>query len=349
MAAPVGRVFHRPNPSAHPVGGAWEKERVTYVGAHPAGTASRLRRGVATITGVALAGAFIAYGGAASATPNPTASQVRAKISKLMSQLDAVSQQYDQSITDLKAATARLKMINRHTRQGQAQARYDARRRRADRFRRLRAGQPQLCQRDSHQRQSPGRPRPGGTAQPSVHGQARAVGRVPQCREAVLQSAQQQTRTTAAISQLKTSKQAQYKRLKKLIAKNQAELNKLTAPPPFAAATRSSGSAGAFGSSGRSGGGIIYQRPGHGRGALGCGVRACPRSGRRTSWGGTGPYYAGYDCSGLVMAAWAQRGVQIPRTTYDQWAALPHVSTADMQPGDLHVLRRRRPRGHVCR
>ncbi len=112
MAVPVGRVFHRPNPSAHPVGGTWEKERVTYVGAHPAVTASRVRRGVATITGIALAGAFVAYGGAASATPNPTASQVRAKISKLMSQLDAVSQQYDQSITDLNAASARLKMVS---------------------------------------------------------------------------------------------------------------------------------------------------------------------------------------------------------------------------------------------
>lgn len=52
-------------------------------------------------------------------------------------------------------------------------------------------------------------------------------------------------------------------------------------------------------------------------------------------WGGTGPCSAGYDCSGLVQAAWAQAGVSIPRDTYSQWAALPHISMSNLQPGDL--------------
>ena len=50
-------------------------------------------------------------------------------------------------------------------------------------------------------------------------------------------------------------------------------------------------------------------------------------------WGATGP--GSYDCSGLVQAAWASAGVSIPRVTYDQWAALPHVSASSIQPGDL--------------
>jgi cell wall-associated NlpC family hydrolase len=50
-------------------------------------------------------------------------------------------------------------------------------------------------------------------------------------------------------------------------------------------------------------------------------------------WGATGP--GSYDCSGLVQAAWASAGVAIPRTTYEQWAALPHVSMSAIQPGDL--------------
>jgi cell wall-associated NlpC family hydrolase len=50
-------------------------------------------------------------------------------------------------------------------------------------------------------------------------------------------------------------------------------------------------------------------------------------------WGATGPN--SYDCSGLVQAAWAAAGVSIPRTTYDQWAALPHISASAIQPGDL--------------
>ena len=29
-AGPLGRVFPSPNPSAHPAGGTWEKERVTH-------------------------------------------------------------------------------------------------------------------------------------------------------------------------------------------------------------------------------------------------------------------------------------------------------------------------------
>ena len=50
-------------------------------------------------------------------------------------------------------------------------------------------------------------------------------------------------------------------------------------------------------------------------------------------WGATGP--SSYDCSGLVQAAWAAAGVSVPRTTYDQWASLPHIPMSDLQPGDL--------------
>jgi cell wall-associated NlpC family hydrolase len=55
--------------------------------------------------------------------------------------------------------------------------------------------------------------------------------------------------------------------------------------------------------------------------------------GKPYQWGATGP--GSYDCSGLVQAAWASAGVNIPRTTYAQWAALPHISTSALEPGDL--------------
>ena len=35
------------------------------------------------------------------------------------------------------------------------------------------------------------------------------------------------------------------------------------------------------------------------------------------------------------MSAWAAAGISIPRDTYSQWAALPHVSLNALQPGDL--------------
>lgn len=52
-------------------------------------------------------------------------------------------------------------------------------------------------------------------------------------------------------------------------------------------------------------------------------------------YGATGPCHSGFDCSGLVQAAWASAGVSIPRDTYSQWAGLPHVPLSQLQPGDL--------------
>lgn len=51
-------------------------------------------------------------------------------------------------------------------------------------------------------------------------------------------------------------------------------------------------------------------------------------------WGGTGP--GGFDCSGLVQAAYARAGVSLPRVAQDQFDAGPDVPEgADFEPGDL--------------
>lgn len=50
-------------------------------------------------------------------------------------------------------------------------------------------------------------------------------------------------------------------------------------------------------------------------------------------WGGNGP--DAYDCSGLTKYAWASVGVQIPRSSRTQMAALPSVPLEHIQPGDL--------------
>lgn len=55
-------------------------------------------------------------------------------------------------------------------------------------------------------------------------------------------------------------------------------------------------------------------------------------------WGGTGPCSAGFDCSGLVMQAWAYAGVSIPRTSEEQWADLPKVPVSELRPGDLLIF-----------
>lgn len=50
-------------------------------------------------------------------------------------------------------------------------------------------------------------------------------------------------------------------------------------------------------------------------------------------WGGTGP--DAYDCSGLVMEAYLAAGVDIPRTSQQQWIWGPRISASQVQPGDL--------------
>jgi cell wall-associated NlpC family hydrolase len=50
-------------------------------------------------------------------------------------------------------------------------------------------------------------------------------------------------------------------------------------------------------------------------------------------WGGTGP--DAFDCSGLVMMAYRAAGVNIERTSEDQWTSEPHVPASQVEPGDL--------------
>jgi peptidoglycan DL-endopeptidase CwlO len=50
-------------------------------------------------------------------------------------------------------------------------------------------------------------------------------------------------------------------------------------------------------------------------------------------WGGTGP--DAFDCSGLLLMAYRSAGVNIPRTSQQQWLGLPHVPADKVVPGDL--------------
>ena len=290
--------------------------------AHRAVTASRLRRGVVAATGIAVAATCLAYGGAASASPNPTPDQVRQKISKLMSQLDAVAQQYDQSMADLKTASFRLSVLNRRLGQGQRK------------FETMRVAVTQIASAAYEQGDLNSSTTLIASDNPqTVLDRASLLNHLSSDRRAQMSAflsaaralhgqQQAQQRATAAITLLNKNKAAQRQQLKRLLAKNQAQLNKLTAPPEISTPR----------SSGASSGGITYTGPA--AGAARTAIQfALAQVGKPYVWGATGP--DAYDCSGLVQAAWAHAGVSIPRTTYDMWSAVPHLPGSSIQPGDL--------------
>jgi len=60
---------------------------------------------------------------------------------------------------------------------------------------------------------------------------------------------------------------------------------------------------------------------------------AAAKLGDRYIWGATGP--DAFDCSGLVLRAWQQAGITLPRTASVQATAGRPVARADLRPGDL--------------
>jgi peptidoglycan DL-endopeptidase CwlO len=60
---------------------------------------------------------------------------------------------------------------------------------------------------------------------------------------------------------------------------------------------------------------------------------ALSRRGDPYIWGAAGP--GEFDCSGLVVWAFAQEGISLPHFTGDLWNSGVHISRADLEPGDL--------------
>ena len=136
---------------------------------------------------------------------------------------------------------------------------------------------------------------------------------------------QQVQRTEAGIATLKGQLAGHKNSLGKLIAAQKATLASLTVPQQQVVASQSIGGNGSS---------APQQYTGSTSTQAGKAVAfAYAQLGKPYVWGATGP--GSYDCSGLVQAAWSAAGVSIPRTTYDQWASLPHVSTSALEPGDL--------------
>jgi cell wall-associated NlpC family hydrolase len=281
------------------------------------------------VAGLVVAGG-LAYGGIAGAAPQPTVSQVQAKINQLTTQFDRVSQQYDQANEQLSAAKSKLAGV--HARLGTANAKFQA-------------AQASVAQNAAAAFEDTGSTSVAGvltSGNPSVVLQQGSMllelsgNRSAQTRQlgiaaSQLAAAEQQVqRTESGIKNLKDQLAAHKDSLSTLIGKQKTLLASLTVPEQQTVQTNTIGGAGSSTSSGTTT--ATYTGPTSTQ-AQKAVAFAYAQLGKPYQWGATGP--GSFDCSGLVQAAWAAAGVSIPRTTYEQWAALPHVSTSALEPGDL--------------
>jgi peptidoglycan DL-endopeptidase CwlO len=303
---------------------------------------------LATVTGAAVyAGATGA--GAASA---PTIGQVQSEVNSLQAKIDKIDEQYDAANQEFTSAQSRLAQVDKQA--TSAQARYDTAR-------------GQLAQvavsmyENSDQTSILGLLNADNPT--AVLSQASLVIEVAGTHneEATqfLTAAQelasiraQRQRTEQGIAQIRAQLTAQKTSLNKLLGTSQATLDSLTAAQQAQVNAATLGGTGQT-STGQTGTGqsstgqagstpVAYTGPTTTQADKAVAF-AYAQLGKPYEWGATGP--DSYDCSGLVMAAWASAGVDIPRDTYEQWAALPHIPVSQMQPGDLIIYN---GEGHVA-
>ncbi len=306
-------------PAAEP-----ERSRALFRGTSARRTLT-LRRGVAIGASVVAAGALAAFASSAGAAPKPTVSQVQKSVNRLTSQEDQAAQMYDQSEQQLSNAKQRLALVNSEIRADQAK------------FESMRSEIAAIASTayENGTMTSMGALLTSNNPQ-AVLGQASVLlqlssARASQVNEFIqaarqLQGAQLTAkRTEQGIAALDAQRLARKKSLGKSLSQKKALLATLTAQQQQTVTTTSTIGAGGsttatnnVPTSSQAGKAVAY---------------AYSKLGDPYVYGATGP--GSFDCSGLVQAAWAYAGVSIPRTTYEQVAALPAVSTSNLQPGDL--------------
>jgi cell wall-associated NlpC family hydrolase len=276
------------------------------------------------------------YAGAsgAGAAAAPTIGQVRAEVNSLQAKMDKIDEQYDAANQEFSAAQSRLTQVDKETTSAQAQ--YDAAR-------------GQLAQvavsmyENSDQTSILGLLNAGnpGTVLSQASLVMEVAGTHNQQATQFLTAAQelasirqQRQRTEQGLAQIRAQLTAQKTSLNKLLHTSQATLDSLTTAQQEQVNQGTVGGTTST-STGQTGTTpVSYTGPTTTQADKAVAF-AYAQIGKPYQWGATGPN--SYDCSGLVMAAWASAGVIIPRDTYEQWAGLPHIPVSDMQPGDLII------------
>jgi cell wall-associated NlpC family hydrolase len=283
-----------------------------------------------------MAGGLVTYSASVSASPKPTIAQVTAQVKALSSQADRAIQRYDQVKEQLAAANSRLKMVNTEVARDQA------------RFKIARRGVAAAAATAYEDGNLTSMAALITSASPqTVLARAAMLVQLSSTRSAQMRafiaaarqlSGAQQTakRTRAAIAALRNQARARVDAARKALSQKKSLLATLTARQQRTVTSAASPGGGGGGAGGGGGSTRRAPRPVPASGSAGKAVAfAYAQLGCPYVYGGTGPCSSGYDCSGLAQAAWAYAGVSIPRDTYEQWAALPHVPLSQLQPGDL--------------
>jgi len=302
----------------------------------PAGK-SRLLRAAVIATVLATVSGLAVFTVGALASPAPTVAEVQAKVNELTSQFDKVTEQLDQVSQQLSAAQTRLAQVRADVHHADAQ---------------FRAAQTQVAQIAAATFEDTGATSIAGlltSGDPSAVLQQGSLlielsGNQDAETQQLLMDAstlsgveQELQRTEDGIASLKTQLTNHKHSLGRLLATEQATLASLTVPQQQQVEHHSIGANGSSKpetytgpTSTESGKAVEFAFN-----QLGCPY----------VYGGTGPCNLGYDCSGLAQAAWAFAGVAIPRDSYEQWAALPHIALSAIEPGDLLIYN---GEGHVA-
>ena len=270
--------------------------------------------------------------GSAGAQPQPTVSQVQAKLKRLTAKENWLIQRYDQAKQNLSSARQRLTVVNTEVSKDAATAR---------------SMQDQIAQIASNVYENGAMSSvaallTSGNPQMLLSQSAflthLSTDQYQQLQQVItterqLAGARQiAKRTEKAVASLTKQLGSQRATLQKTISQQQALLQSLT-PKQRQQQLGGGGTTTGTSTGTGSGGGGGYTGPTSTQAeravAFAYAQLGCPYV-----FGATGPCSSGFDCSGLTMSAWAAAGVSIPRTSYGQ-ATLPAVSTSNLQPGDI--------------
>jgi cell wall-associated NlpC family hydrolase len=152
-----------------------------------------------------------------------------------------------------------------------------------------------------------------------------------QVQSAQVQLSAQQTQVSTEIQKLKAQEAAAAaaaRAAQQAAARQAAEAQ---AAALAAAAAQLQNDAGGGGGGGATD--VNYTPPPPGSGASGAVAAAESRVGDWYQWGAAGPNT--FDCSGLVMWAYAQVGISLPHYSGAQYDDTTHIPMSDLQPGDL--------------